>query len=39
MAKFILDKVTLGSDSIGGTTGGGDIHNVVVEASILGLKK
>tara|TARA_R100000654_G_scaffold72133_1_gene103717 strand:- start:254 stop:685 length:432 start_codon:yes stop_codon:yes gene_type:complete len=34
MAKFILDKVTIGSNSIGGTTGGGDIHNVVVEASL-----
>ena len=34
MAKFILDKVIIGSDSIGGTTGGGEIHNVVVEASL-----
>jgi len=34
MAKFILDKVIIGSNSIGGTTGGGEIHNVVVEASL-----
>ena len=34
MAKFILEKVIIGSDSVGGTTGGGEIHNVVVEASL-----
>lgn len=34
MAKFILEKVIIGSNSVGGTTGGGEIHNVVVEASL-----
>jgi len=34
MAKFILEKVIIGSNSLGGTTGGGEIHNVVVEASL-----
>lgn len=34
MAKFILDKVTIGSTSNFDGTGGGDIHAVVVEASL-----
>lgn len=34
MAKFILDKVTIGSTSNFDGTNGGDIHAVVVEASL-----
>jgi len=34
MAKFILDKVTIGSASDFSGTGGGDIHAVIVEASL-----
>lgn len=34
MAKFILDKVTIGSTSNFNGTDGGDIHAVVVEASL-----
>lgn len=34
MAKFILDKVTIGSTSNFDGTGGGDIHAVIVEASL-----